>query len=68
MEALRWDSRPQLSEPMMIAAFDGWTDAGSAATGAASYLSRRWDAEPFASIDAEEFFDFTQRRPQVRIT
>jgi proteasome assembly chaperone (PAC2) family protein len=68
MEALRWDSRPQLRQPMMIAAFDGWTDAGNAATGAASYLSKRWGAEPFASIDAEDFFDFTQRRPQVRLT
>jgi hypothetical protein len=52
----------------MIAAFDGWTDAGGAATGAASYLSTRWQAEAFADIDAEEFFDFTQRRPQVRLT
>jgi hypothetical protein len=68
MSALQWDSRPQLHEPTMIAAFDGWTDAGSAATGAASYLSTRWGGEPFASIEAEEFFDFTQRRPQVRLT
>jgi hypothetical protein len=68
MDALHWDSRPQLRQPMMIAAFDGWTDAGNAATGAASYLSNRWGAEPFASIEAEEFFDFTQRRPQVRLS
>src|SRR6516165_11015091 len=68
MEALQWDSRPELRQPTMIAAFDGWTDAGNAATGAASYLSKRWGAEPFASIEAEEFFDFTQRRPQVRLT
>ncbi len=67
MDALQWDNRPQLRQPTMIAAFDGWTDAGSAATGAASYLSNRWGAEPFASIEAEEFFDFTQRRPQVRL-
>src|SRR5262245_21906479 len=68
MDALQWDSRPELREPMMIAAFDGWTDAGNAATGAASYLSKRWAAESFASIEAEEFFDFTQRRPQVRLS
>jgi predicted ATP-grasp superfamily ATP-dependent carboligase len=68
MDALRWDSRPELRQPMMIAAFDGWTDAGGAATGAASYLSNRWRGHPFASIEAEEFFDFTQRRPQVRLT
>jgi proteasome assembly chaperone (PAC2) family protein len=68
MDALRWDSRPKLRQPMMIAAFDGWTDAGGAATGAASYLSNRWRGQPFAGIEAEEFFDFTQRRPQVRLT
>jgi hypothetical protein len=51
----------------MIAAFDGWTDAGGAATGAALYLSAQWGALQFADIEAEEFYDFTQRRPQVRL-
>jgi proteasome assembly chaperone (PAC2) family protein len=67
MDALRWESRPQLDRPMMIAAFDGWTDAGGAATAAAAYLSNRWAAQQFADIDAEDFYDFTQRRPQVRL-
>jgi predicted ATP-grasp superfamily ATP-dependent carboligase len=53
---------------MLIAAFEGWTDAGGAATGAASYLAKAWHARRFASIDAEEFFDFTQRRPLVSLT
>jgi proteasome assembly chaperone (PAC2) family protein len=52
---------------MMIAAFEGWTDAGGAASGAASYLSGRWRARKFADIDAEEFYDFTAQRPQVRL-
>jgi hypothetical protein len=51
----------------MIAAFEGWTDAGGAATGAATFLSEQWRARPFADIDAEEFYDFTVRRPQVRL-
>jgi proteasome assembly chaperone (PAC2) family protein len=67
MSALRWESRPNLRSPMMIAAFEGWTDAGSAASGAASYLSGRWQASKFADIDAEEFYDFTALRPQVRL-
>lgn len=67
MNSLRWINRPELHEPVMIAAFEGWTDAGSAATGTAEYLAGRWDAEPFAEIDAEEFFDFTSVRPQVRL-
>jgi predicted ATP-grasp superfamily ATP-dependent carboligase len=67
MEALRWDSRPQLKEPIMLAAFEGWTDAGGAASAAGSYLAGRWGARMFAEIEAEEFYDFTSLRPQVRL-
>jgi proteasome assembly chaperone (PAC2) family protein len=67
MNDLRWESRPKLRAPMMIAAFEGWTDAGGAASGAASYLSGRWQASKFADIDAEDFYDFTALRPQVRL-
>ena len=67
MDALRWHYRPQLREPMMIAAFEGWTDAGGSASGAVSYLAKRWGGEEFADIDAEEFYDFTALRPQVRL-
>ncbi len=51
----------------MIAAFEGWTDAGGAASGAVSYLARKWGASPFAEVDAEEFYDFTVSRPRVRL-
>jgi proteasome assembly chaperone (PAC2) family protein len=67
METLQWHSRPRLKEPVMLAAFEGWTDAGSAASGAASYLAAKWGARPFAEIDAEDYYDFTAVRPQVRL-
>lgn len=51
----------------MVAAFEGWTDAGGAASGAASYLAEHWNAREFAQIESEEYFDFTSLRPQVRI-
>lgn len=51
----------------MIVAFQGWSDAGEAATGAVSYLRTLWDAEVFATFDPEEFYDFQAHRPQVRI-
>jgi proteasome assembly chaperone (PAC2) family protein len=51
----------------MIVAFEGWNDAGDGASAAAGYLARRWDAEEFATIDPEEFYDFTSTRPQVRL-
>lgn len=66
-EALNIDRRPELREPIAIAAFAGWNDAASAATNAARFVVRRLGARRFASIDPETFFDFTQTRPVVRV-
>jgi proteasome assembly chaperone (PAC2) family protein len=52
----------------MVVAFGGWIDAGEAVTGAMRYLVRQLAATPLASIDPEDFFDFTQVRPVVRLT
>jgi proteasome assembly chaperone (PAC2) family protein len=67
MEHLRWTSRPALRRPVVIAAFEGWNDAGDAATTAARWLRDRWAPRVFAEIDPEEFFDFTTTRPQVAL-
>lgn len=66
--AVRFLRRPQLRDPVLVAAFDGWNDAGEAASYALSHLGRDWRALPFAEIDAEEFFDFTEVRPEVSTT
>ena len=60
-------AQPSLHEPVLVAAFEGWNDAGEAATFAAKFLAERWDAEPFATIDPEDFFDFTSTRPHVQL-
>ncbi|MEY2432871.1 MAG: hypothetical protein QOC92_2596 [Acidimicrobiaceae bacterium] len=60
-------AEPTLRQPVLVAAFEGWNDAGEAATFAARFLSERWDAKPFATIDPEEFFDFTSTRPLVQL-
>jgi proteasome assembly chaperone (PAC2) family protein len=64
---VRWEHRPQLRQPILIAAFEGWSDAGEAASLAARYLSESWPVRRFATIDPEEFFDFTANRPQIRL-
>lgn len=51
----------------MVAAFEGWNDAGDAATAAVEHLAARFEASPFASIDPEEFYDFTSTRPHIRV-
>jgi len=58
---------PHLRNPVLVAGFEGWNDAGEAASFAARFLSERWDATTFAELDPEDFFDFTSTRPQVRL-
>ena len=67
MDYVRWQVRPRLRRPVLIAAFEGWNDAADAASTAVRYLRDRWSAQPFATIDHEDFYDFTATRPQVRL-
>jgi proteasome assembly chaperone (PAC2) family protein len=67
MDYVRWQDRPQLREPVLVAAFEGWNDAADAASTAARYLRDLWSATPFATIDHEDFYDYTATRPQVRL-
>ena len=64
---MRWTAQPELHDSVVIAAFEGWNDAGEAASTAARYLIERWEAKLVATIDPEEFYDFTSTRPQVRL-
>jgi predicted ATP-grasp superfamily ATP-dependent carboligase len=52
---------------MLIAAFRGWNDGAQAASLAAGYLAKTWQAERFAHVDPEEFFDFQATRPHVSL-
>jgi len=67
MELVRWERRPELHRPLFLTAFEGWNDAGDAATLAITYLAETWGAERFATIDPEDFFDFTSTRPLTRL-
>ncbi|HEY5656212.1 MAG TPA: PAC2 family protein [Myxococcota bacterium] len=66
-DALRMHVRPTLNEAALVAAFEGWNDAGEAATCAVRYLAEAIRAVPLASIDCEEFLDLTVRRPVLHI-
>ena len=68
MQDVIWSGRPSLRKPVMVCAFNGWNDAGEAASAAVSFIKGSFDAEDVASIDPEEFFDFTAVRPTVRLT
>jgi len=64
---LQWQERPELREPIMVCAFRGWNDAGEAASAAVQFLVESFDARPLATIDPEDFYDFTAVRPTVRL-
>jgi proteasome assembly chaperone (PAC2) family protein len=56
---------PELVDPVMVAAFEGWNDAGDAASAAVSHLEREWKGEVFAALDAEDYYDFQVNRPHM---
>ncbi|MFZ5871971.1 MAG: PAC2 family protein, partial [Actinomycetota bacterium] len=56
---------PQLREPVVLAAFEGWNDAGEAASGALAHLAEVWDASPVVALDPEPYHDFQVNRPVV---
>ncbi|MFC8585971.1 PAC2 family protein [Streptomyces sp. NPDC057217] len=56
---------PELIDPVMVAAFEGWNDAGDAASTAVDHLDREWKGEVFAALDAEDYYDFQVNRPTV---
>jgi len=60
-------ARPTLNEPVLIAAFRGWNDGGQGASLAGGYLAKTWNAERFAEIEPEGFFDFQATRPHVSL-
>ena len=67
-EPLAFESRPSLRSPVLLLAFSGWSDAGASATTAVRYLVDQLLAKKFASIDPEDFYDFSTQRPVVRLT
>ena len=54
-----------LIAPVFIAAFDGWVDAGSAATSALEQLLD--EAVDVATFDPDALFDYRARRPTLQI-
>ena len=65
---IEFDRLGKLTSPVAIAAFEGWNDAGEAASGVISHLGIAWQAQPIAAVEPEDFYDFQVTRPVVEIT
>ncbi|WP_330932469.1 PAC2 family protein [Spiractinospora alimapuensis] len=58
---------PDLVEPVMVAAFEGWNDAGEAASAATEHLASRWETQEVVAVESDEYYDFQVSRPRARI-
>lgn len=57
----------ELTDPIVVAAFEGWNDAGDAASSAIEHLQLTWDASPLSEIDPDPYYDFQVSRPTVKL-
>ncbi|PYI37570.1 carboxylate--amine ligase [Arthrobacter psychrolactophilus] len=53
---------------VMLAAFEGWNDAGEAASDALKYLHKLWHAKRVGVVEPDEYYDFQFTRPEIRLT
>ena len=65
--AIEFNDIGELVSPVAIAGFEGWNDAGEAASGVVNHLGIAWQATPIGAIDPEDFYDFQVNRPVVEI-
>jgi PAC2 family len=50
---------------VLVVAFEGWNDAGEAASGVVQTLREQLDVYPIAEVDPEDYFDYQFNRPTV---
>jgi hypothetical protein len=53
--------------PVVIVAFEGWNDAGEAASGVLRALRDQLEATAVAQVESEDYFDYQFNRPNVVI-
>jgi proteasome assembly chaperone (PAC2) family protein len=58
---------PELRDAPLVLSFEGWNDAGEAASTALRFVEQAIHSVPLAEIDGEEFIDYTVHRPTVRM-
>lgn len=65
---MTWHLKPELRDPIVFIGLSGWSDAAHAASGAIDYLvEQAVEVTRLASTTAEEFYDFSQTRPEIEI-
>lgn len=60
--------RSRWNHPVVLMAFEGWNDAGDAASGTLEHLLAHTDSTMAAEMDPEPYYDFQVARPTIRVT
>jgi predicted ATP-grasp superfamily ATP-dependent carboligase len=66
-DELRMHVEPALRDAPLVMSFQGWNDAGEAASRAVRFIEQAIHSVPLAEIDGEDFIDYTVHRPSVRM-
>ena len=66
-EAIQIEELPRLTDPLLIAGFEGWGNALDISRGMIDYMVRKLKARPFAKINSDLFYRFDEHRPVVDI-
>lgn len=67
MLPIQYYEQLELRNPIVVAAFGGWSDAADSATTAIKFLVDHWKSQKIAEIEPEDFFVFTDTRPTVKL-
>lgn len=68
MDFLSVQETPNVKLDTLLIAFSGWADAAEGASSAIKFVERKLTSTKFAEFDPEEFYDFSQTRPQTTRT
>ena len=63
-EIVRW---PDVTDPILVIALEGWIDAGIGAAGAMAHLVQEMDSTLVATFDSEALVDYRSRRPVMHL-
>lgn len=61
------DGVPTLRDPVLVAAFEGWNDAGESATAGVDHIETLWNSQPLGELDPDDYYDFQVNRPQIML-
>ncbi len=64
---IEWEQTPKLRSPVLVTAFEGWNDAGEAATDSIDHMRQIWGAELLGELEPDDYYDFQVTRPHIRI-